>query len=212
MLRVSDTDVQEEVYQDAIARSSEDAIWRPNMGFEGWRVEGWAGHDEAGKVVWKLEDFPDEQPKSTEAWAEKLGVKFLRYDNSIVRKVLPEKGLWESMHASLCAQRLTLQQLLADAEANVSSARDALADSACNGDAVAPLGGELVLVDLAGADYDHRVGAAQKESAAINKSLLALKECFRSLAKVSGSRAKFRDSKLTRMLEDSLAPTVWYLY
>ena len=65
-----------------------------------------------------------------------------------------------------------------------------------------------MLVDLAGADYDHRAGAGQKESAAINKSLLALKECFRSLAKESGSRAKFRDSKLTRLLEHSLAPTV----
>ena len=65
---------------------------------------------------------------------------------------------------------------------------------------------EVVLVVLAGADYDHRAGAAQKESAAINKSLLALKECFRSLAKVSQTKPKFRDSKLTRILEDSLAP------
>lgn len=49
-----------------------------------------------------------------------------------------------------------------------------------------------MLVDLAGADYDHRAGAAQKESAAINKSLLALKECFRSLAKVSGRSEEIR--------------------
>lgn len=116
----------------------------------------------------------------------------------------PNRGF---RHASLRAQRLKLQRLLADAEAGVEAAKAALA-AASGGAAMAPLGGELVLVDLAGADYDHRAGAAQKESAAINKSLLALKECFRSLANVSGSRPKFRDSKLTRMLEDALAPTV----
>ena len=42
MLRVSETDVREEAYQDAIARNSEDMIWSPKLGFEGWRVEGWA--------------------------------------------------------------------------------------------------------------------------------------------------------------------------
>jgi hypothetical protein len=159
-------------------------------------------------VVWKLLDFPEEPPKSCAGWAEKLGVAFLRYENTIVKRVFPDDdGLWDSIHASLSVKRLKLQQLLADAEAGVEAARGALA-TASDGVAMAPLGGELVLVDLAGADYDHRATAAQKESAAINKSLLALKECFRSLAKVSGSRPKFRDSKLTRMLEDALAPTV----
>lgn len=160
-------------------------------------------------VVWKLLDFPEEPPKSCAGWAEKLGVAFLRYENTIVKRVFPDDdGLWDSIHASLSVKRLQLQQLLADAEAGVEAARGALA-TASDGVAMAPLGGELVLVDLAGADYDHRAPtAAQKESAAINKSLLALKECFRSLAKVSGSRPKFRDSKLTRMLEDALAPTV----
>merc|ERR1712194_908667 len=71
----------------------------------------------------------------------------------------------------------------------------------------ASLGGSLMLVDLAGADYDHRVGAQQKESAEINKSLLALKECLRALANKSSQRPKFRDSKLTRIMEDSLAPS-----
>lgn len=68
------------------------------------------------------------------------------------------------------------------------------------------LGGSMLLVDLAGADYDHRSGRAQKESAAINKSLFALKECFRSLAQVSSQRPPFRSSKLTRILEESLTP------
>ena len=176
---------------------------------EGWAANGWGGKDESGVVVWKLEEFPDEAPKSCADWAEKLGVAFLRYERATVKLVFPEDdGLWESLHASLRAQRLKLQKLLADAEAGVEAARAALT-AASDGVAMAPLGGELVLVDLAGADYDHRAGAAQKESAAINKSLLALKECFRSLADVSGGhRPKFRDSKLTRMLEDALAPTM----
>ena len=189
------------------ARASEDVIWSPWL-CEGWATEGWGGKDESGEVVWKLVEFPEEPPKSCAGWAEKLGVEFLRYDRTTVKRVFPDDGgLWESTHASLSAQRLKLHQLLADAEAGVEAARAALA-AAADGAAMAPLGGELVLVDLAGADYDHRVGAAQTESAAINKSLLALKECFRSLANVSGSRPKFRDSKLTRMLEDALAPTV----
>lgn len=83
----------------------------------------------------------------------------------------------------------------------------------------AALGGSMLLVDLAGADYDHRDGlgkAQQKESTAINQSLLALKECFRSIASTNNKsatnqqqpqvRPPFRRSKLTRILEDSLAP------
>ena len=76
------------------------------------------------------------------------------------------------------------------------------------------VGGSLVLVDLAGADYDKRdVGKTataqeKKESADINKSLLALKECFRFIAggNTTTGRAPFRGSKLTRLLEDSLLP------
>ena len=76
------------------------------------------------------------------------------------------------------------------------------------------VGGTLVLVDLAGADHDKRdVGVTataqeKKESADINKSLLALKECFRYLAgsNKAGGKGPFRGSKLTRLLEDSLLP------
>merc|ERR1719339_43528 len=78
-------------------------------------------------------------------------------------------------------------------------------------------GGALQLVDLAGADFDDRdLGSSttsttaqqRKESIDINKSLLALKECFRSVG-TKGSkapRACFRGSKLTRLLEDSIMP------
>merc|ERR1719339_438781 len=98
-------------------------------------------------------------------------------------------------------------------------------------------GGALQLVDLAGADFDDRdlsssttttttnsttsttstsltnsttatTAQQRKESIDINKSLLALKECFRSVG-TKGSkapRACFRGSKLTRLLEDSIMP------
>jgi kinesin family protein 11 len=62
----------------------------------------------------------------------------------------------------------------------------------------------MLLVDLAGADYDNRNDDAQKDSAAINKSLLTLKECFRSLAQATDQKPPFRDSKLTRILQEAL--------
>ena len=76
------------------------------------------------------------------------------------------------------------------------------------------LGGVLALVDLAGADYDKRdvgkntTAAERKESTAINKSLLALKNCLRAIAKVPGApkRPPFRESQLTRILEHALQP------
>ena len=71
----------------------------------------------------------------------------------------------------------------------------------------------LVLVDLAGADRDSRTAeqAAEqevKESTAINKSLLALKECLRAAAGAPGAlrQPPFRASNLTRLLEDAIAP------
>merc|ERR550517_870769 len=85
------------------------------------------------------------------------------------------------------------------------------------------IGGALQLVDLAGADFDDRdlssstnssssttltTAQQRKESIDINKSLLALKECFRSVGTKGSkaSRACFRGSKLTRLLEDSIMP------
>lgn len=81
-------------------------------------------------------------------------------------------------------------------------------------------GGRLILVDLAGADSDSRsIGddghtlIERKESQAINKSLLALKECIRALTTSSqhnSSTARkaipFRNSSLTRVLEEVLTP------
>jgi hypothetical protein len=90
-----------------------------------------------------------------------------------------------------------------------------------------PLGGRLILVDLAGNDSDNRtVGAGghtrvqQRESNGINKSLLALKECLRGLSNrkgsggggggggrgVRGNKLPFRNSSMTRLLEEVLVP------
>ena len=89
-----------------------------------------------------------------------------------------------------------------------------------------PFGGRLLLVDLAGADSDDRhVGEKgltineRKESAAINISLMALKDCIKALntssdpKNVDGRRPSssakslpFRNSSLTRLLEEVLTP------
>ncbi|CAK0878766.1 unnamed protein product [Prorocentrum cordatum] len=90
------------------------------------------------------------------------------------RRHFREPGLWESRHAALRAQRRGLEESLAGARAEAKRASGALAALLERGPA--SLGGSLVLVDLAGADYDHRAGAQQRESAEINKSLLALKD------------------------------------
>lgn len=78
-----------------------------------------------------------------------------------------------------------------------------------------PLGGLLVLVDLAGSDSDSRdlseshSPEQRQESIAINKSLLALKECLRGLrvrSKGKVQKLPFRNSSITRMLEEVLTP------
>lgn len=64
--------------------------------------------------------------------------------------------------------------------------------------------GKLVLVDLAGSernkDSSHHDAARQKESAHINSSLMALKECIRKRNERAGY-VPFRMSELTRLLK-----------
>ncbi|KAM6352040.1 kinesin-like protein KIF19 isoform 3-T5 [Alca torda] len=70
--------------------------------------------------------------------------------------------------------------------------------------------GKLFMVDLAGSERAAQTqnrGKRMKEGAHINRSLLALGNCINALSEKGGSRAhfvNFRDSKLTRLLKDSL--------
>ncbi|EGI57498.1 Osmotic avoidance abnormal protein 3, partial [Acromyrmex echinatior] len=74
-----------------------------------------------------------------------------------------------------------------------------------NGNAVRR--GRLHLVDLAGSERQTRTGATGdrlKEAASINLSLSALGNVISALAAGNGRHVPYRDSKLTRLLRDSL--------
>lgn len=67
--------------------------------------------------------------------------------------------------------------------------------------------GKLVLVDLAGSEMVRKTGATGQqleEAKTINKSLSALGQVITALTDDSKTHVPYRDSKLTRMLQDSL--------
>ncbi|GIY22561.1 kinesin-like protein KIF3B [Caerostris extrusa] len=67
--------------------------------------------------------------------------------------------------------------------------------------------GKLNLVDLAGSEKQAKtgaVGATQKESIKINLSLSALGNVISALVDGKSTHVPYRDSKLTRLLQDSL--------
>lgn len=67
--------------------------------------------------------------------------------------------------------------------------------------------GKLVLVDLAGSEMvrkTHATGQQLEEAKTINKSLSALGQVINALTDDAKSHVPYRDSKLTRMLQDSL--------
>ncbi|KAH8061497.1 hypothetical protein JL722_4125 [Aureococcus anophagefferens] len=67
--------------------------------------------------------------------------------------------------------------------------------------------GKLVLVDLAGSEMvrkTHAAGQQLEEAKTINKSLSALGQVINALTDDKKAHAPYRDSKLTRMLQDSL--------
>lgn len=68
----------------------------------------------------------------------------------------------------------------------------------------------LIFIDLAGSeratDAQNNQRQTRREGAQINWSLLALKECIRSMD-LTHSHAPFRQSKLTHILRDSLVGT-----
>ena len=77
--------------------------------------------------------------------------------------------------------------------------------------------GKLYLVDLAGSEKVGKTGAAGKrleEAKNINKSLTTLGQVIMALTDSKSSHIPYRDSKLTRVLQDSLggnAKTAFYL-
>ncbi|XP_050570412.1 kinesin-like protein KIF19 [Cygnus atratus] len=68
--------------------------------------------------------------------------------------------------------------------------------------------GRLLMIDLAGSERAAQTqnrGQRMKEGAHINRSLLALGNCIKALSSARGSKyINYRDSKLTRLLKDSL--------
>ncbi|KAJ3332937.1 Kinesin-like protein kif3b [Blyttiomyces sp. JEL0837] len=69
------------------------------------------------------------------------------------------------------------------------------------------LAGKLHLVDLAGSERQSKTGASGerlKEATKINLSLSALGNCISALVDGKSSHIPYRDSKLTRLLQDSL--------
>ncbi|KAJ3336846.1 Kinesin-like protein kif3b [Gonapodya sp. JEL0774] len=69
------------------------------------------------------------------------------------------------------------------------------------------LAGKLHLVDLAGSERQSKTGATGdrlKEASKINLSLSALGNCISALVDTKSTHIPYRDSKLTRLLQDSL--------
>lgn len=68
--------------------------------------------------------------------------------------------------------------------------------------------GKLILVDLAGSEKAEKTGAEGRvleEAKTINKSLSTLGNVINALSSLGrGSHIPYRDSKLTRILQDSL--------
>lgn len=73
--------------------------------------------------------------------------------------------------------------------------------------------GKLNLVDLAGSERQSKTGATGdrlKEATKINLSLSALGNCISALVDGRSSHIPYRDSKLTRLLQDSLGGNAKY--
>lgn len=93
-------------------------------------------------------------------------------------------------------EELQTKVRIAEAEVAAAKERVAVAKASC-------MGGMLVFVDLAGAEYTGegliRSPKERKEAKEINASLFALKECIRAQARTG--HTPFRNSKLTMVLK-----------
>ncbi|KAM0849666.1 hypothetical protein ACQ4PT_053590 [Festuca glaucescens] len=75
--------------------------------------------------------------------------------------------------------------------------------------------GKIILVDLAGSEKVEKTGAEGRvldEAKMINKSLSALGNVINALTTAKPNHVPYRDSKLTRILQDSLfVMTIWHI-
>lgn len=88
---------------------------------------------------------------------------------------------------------------------NVDSTAEGGSDGNANEGGI--VAGKLHLVDLAGSERQSKTGATGerlKEATKINLSLTALGNCISALVDGKSSHVPYRDSKLTRLLQDSL--------
>jgi kinesin family protein 5 len=132
----------------------------------------------------------------------------------------PERGVWLENAAALyvgsCAEVLALMtrglanRAVASTAMNADSSRShaVFAVDLTHKDTVSgsETQGRLVLVDLAGSEMVRKTGATGQvleEAKTINKSLSALGNVIKALTE-NGSHVPYRDSKLTRLLSDSL--------
>lgn len=197
-----------------VLRSNHDPC-KDEMGLSEWNMFKWKESDfeidssadsaVGGQVkAVKLLNYKSEGAKTVEGWSAFLGLDLKHI--IVVRNLQTVEGSasWEEKYQTIMQERAMLDKLVEESKKQHEEALIEL--EKVLSESPPCLGGSMLLVDLAGADYDHRSGNKQKESAAINKSLLALKECLRCLASTK-NKPKFRDSKLTRVLEDSLSPS-----
>ncbi|GMI12575.1 hypothetical protein TrVE_jg1345 [Triparma verrucosa] len=172
------------------------------------------GKDDADLVIKSLTDDSKmtlegieggDEPKTAAEWAKQLEMDELAVtDVPLPKEYAGGKEERETKKKENLEEQVKLKKLVDEKQAQVDKAKATLSEAISSGSKA--LGGSLLFCDLAGADYDNRDDAAQKESADINKSLLTLKECFRSLSQATDQKPPFRESKLTRILQDSLDP------
>ncbi|CAG8512119.1 10400_t:CDS:10 [Paraglomus occultum] len=124
---------------------------------------------------------------------------------NLTEKELNSYAEFEKVYAAACKHRSTAATKL-----NVHSSRShaiLCIYVTCRDDASGTtLFGKINLIDLAGSEDNRRTENGKErlvESAAINKSLFALGQVVEALSQGS-SRIPYRDSKMTRILQDSL--------
>eukprot|EP00297_Palpitomonas_bilix_P002796 CAMPEP_0113902298 /NCGR_PEP_ID=MMETSP0780_2-20120614/21767_1 /TAXON_ID=652834 /ORGANISM="Palpitomonas bilix" /LENGTH=631 /DNA_ID=CAMNT_0000895077 /DNA_START=277 /DNA_END=2173 /DNA_ORIENTATION=- /assembly_acc=CAM_ASM_000599 len=120
------------------------------------------------------------------------------------------KEEWVSKHEQLTRDAVFYVEESAKHEMKVKAVKERIQQIVESGPP--SLCGRFLTIDLAGNDYDKRdlsqtSPAEKRESTAINKDLLAVKEVLRGIVQ-KAAKLPFRNSKLTRLLKSSLSPSL----